>query len=145
MTTLYKFTTGGREVAYLDADDAYQPEDIRTHWAGTFPELGNASTDIDAKKQTVTHEGKEVEVDRVVSFAKKAGTKGMLFPSPLSDLIDIYKSLHPGYETIEVEPNGTTPNQLARDVQRQTGGGRWSVGWVDWKDGDVVRLHRRKQ
>lgn len=76
MTTLYKFETGGREVTYLDTDDAYQPEDIRTHWAGTFPELGNASTDIDKKKQTVTHEGNEVEVDRVVTFAKKVGTKG---------------------------------------------------------------------
>jgi len=76
MATLYKYLVGGREVTYLDPDDAYQPEDIRQHWAATFPELGNAATDIDSKAQTVTVDGAEVEVTRVVTFSKKVGTKG---------------------------------------------------------------------
>lgn len=76
MATLYKYLTGGREVTFLDPDDAYQPEDIRQHWAGTFPELGNAATDIDDKAQTVTVDGVEAEVTRVVTFSKKVGTKG---------------------------------------------------------------------
>jgi hypothetical protein len=77
MATLYKYLTGGREVTFLDADDAYQPEDIRQHWAGTFPELGNAATDIDDKAQTVTVDGADAEVTRVVTFSKKVGTKGL--------------------------------------------------------------------
>jgi PRTRC genetic system protein C len=76
MATLYKYLTGGREVTFLDPDDAYQPEDIRQHWAATFPELGNAATDIDDKAQAVTVDGSEVEVTRVVTFSKKVGTKG---------------------------------------------------------------------
>ena len=76
MATLYKFETGGREVTYLDPEDTYKAEDIRKHWAQTFPELSNASTSTDKNKQTVEHEGAEVEVDQVVTFAKRVGTKG---------------------------------------------------------------------
>lgn len=77
MATLYKYQTqGGQEVTYLDTDDAYQPEDIRQHWTQTFPELGSAQTDEKKGQQTVEVEGQPVEVDRVVSFAKKVGTKG---------------------------------------------------------------------
>jgi len=80
MATLYRYAVqGGREVTFLDADDAYQPEDIRQHWAGTFPELGQAQTEIDAKAQTVEVEGQPVTVGKVVSFVKKVGTKGATY------------------------------------------------------------------
>lgn len=77
MATLYKYQTqGGQEVTFLDSEDQYQPEDIRQHWAQTFPELGSAQTDEQKKTQTVEVEGQQVEVNRVVTFAKKVGTKG---------------------------------------------------------------------
>jgi hypothetical protein len=79
MSTLYKYAVGGREVTFLDAEDAYKPEDIRQHWATTFPELGQAQTEIDAKAQTVDVEGQPVAVGRVVSFVKKVGTKGAVY------------------------------------------------------------------
>lgn len=77
MSTLYKYQTqGGQAVTYLDPDDTYKPEDIRRHWAETFPELAQATTATDDKAQTVEVEGQPVEVTRIVSFAKKVGTKG---------------------------------------------------------------------
>ena len=77
MTTLYKYQTqGGREVTYLDQEDQYKAEDLRKHWASTFPELGNATAETKAEKQTVEVEGEQVEVDKVVTFVKKVGTKG---------------------------------------------------------------------
>jgi hypothetical protein len=77
MATLYKYQTqGGQEVTFVDQEDQYKAEDIRKHWANTFPELGNAQADEDKKAQTVEVDGESVEVDRVVTFAKKVGTKG---------------------------------------------------------------------
>jgi len=76
MATLYKYEAGGREVTYLDAEDTYSAEDVRKHWASTFPELGNATARTEEKAQTVEHEGAEVEVQKVVTFEKRAGTKG---------------------------------------------------------------------
>jgi hypothetical protein len=74
--TLFKYVTGGQEVTFLDDQGLYDAETIRKHWQGTFPELGNCQAETDAKKQTVTVEGQEVEVDRVVTYVKKVGTKG---------------------------------------------------------------------
>jgi PRTRC genetic system protein C len=66
MTTLYKYITqGGREVVFEDPTDQYKPEDVRQHWAQSFPELANATT------TETTEDGK-----KVVTFAKKVGTKG---------------------------------------------------------------------
>lgn len=82
MKTLFKFQTqGGREVTYLDAEGVYQPNDIRSHWASTFPELAQAQADEETKTQTVKYtdadgQEQEVEVERVVTFTKKVGTKG---------------------------------------------------------------------
>lgn len=80
MTTLYRYETQGREVTYLDADDAYAAEDIRRHWSETFPELSNATADTQAAPEGETLEavveGETVQVDRVVTFAKRVGTKG---------------------------------------------------------------------
>lgn len=77
MTTLYKYTTGGRDVLFTDKEDAYKPGDIQVHWASTFPELSNATAETKAGKQKVINEeGQEIEVDRVITFTKKVGTKG---------------------------------------------------------------------
>lgn len=101
MATLYKYEAGGRTVTYLDAEDTYSAEDIRKHWAGTFPELGNANSSTDETKQTVTHEGAEVEVDKVVTFAKRAGTKGgdeVWSLYKVAGFIDIGKGWHEWYD-----------------------------------------------
>lgn len=65
MATKYVYMAGGREVSYEDATDAYKPDDIRQHWAQSFPELANA-----------TWEEKKEGETRVITFAKKVGTKG---------------------------------------------------------------------
>ncbi len=65
MPTKYVYTIGGREVTFEDDADDYKPEDIKTHWAQTFPELASATWE----------ETKDGET-RVVTFAKKVGTKG---------------------------------------------------------------------
>jgi PRTRC genetic system protein C len=65
MPTKYVYLTGGREVTFDDDADAYKPDDIRQHWAATFPELASA-----------TWEEKKEDGVRVVTFAKKVGTKG---------------------------------------------------------------------
>lgn len=68
----------------------------------------------------------------------------MRFPNPLGDLIDILKSVSPLHETEEVwldkRQAEMTPNQIAREH-----GPGWAVGWVDWDDAEMVRLHRRKR
>lgn len=82
MKTLYKYQTqGGREVTFFDSEGVYQPNDIRSHWASTFPELAQAQADEETKTQTVKYtdadgQEQEVEVERVVTFTKKVGTKG---------------------------------------------------------------------
>lgn len=77
MSTLYKYVTqGGREVTFLDENDAYKPEDIRKHWSQTFPELNSATAETTTEAQTVEVEGAPVEVEKVVTFVKKVGTKG---------------------------------------------------------------------
>lgn len=65
MATKYVYMTGGREVEFVDEQDAYKPEDIKNHWAQTFPELSAATWDE-----------KEVDGVKVVTFAKRVGTKG---------------------------------------------------------------------
>jgi hypothetical protein len=83
MTTLYKYTTGGRDVTFVDDADAYDAETIRKHWQSNFPELGNCQAETKAaskkedKLKETTAEGQEVEVDKVVTFVKKVGTKGL--------------------------------------------------------------------
>lgn len=85
MTTLYKYLIGDRAVTFVDPEDAYKPEDIKTHWTQTFPELSNATAETTAakpgEKLKGMHEGQEVEVDKVVTFAKKVGTKGQALSS----------------------------------------------------------------
>jgi hypothetical protein len=82
MPTLYKYTTGGRDVLFTDKEDAYKPADIQAHWASTFPELSNATADTKAGKQKVINEeGQEIEVDKVITFTKKVGTKGQAIVS----------------------------------------------------------------
>lgn len=66
MATKYVYLAGGREVTFEDAGDVYKPEDIKTHWAATFPELSGATWE----------EKKGEDGVRVVTFAKKVGTKG---------------------------------------------------------------------
>lgn len=81
MSTLYRYETQGRPVTFLDDADAYDNETIRKHWQTSFPELGNCQAetkkaDGDQKLKETMAEGEEVEVDRVVTFVKKVGTKG---------------------------------------------------------------------
>jgi hypothetical protein len=81
MTTLFKHETQGRPVTFLDEADQYDNETIRKHWQTSFPELGNCQAETKAapkegKLKEVTAEGEEVEVDKVVTFVKKVGTKG---------------------------------------------------------------------
>lgn len=81
MSTLYKYVTNGVPVTYVDVDEQHTPEAIRTHWARTFSELGNCQAEEQKAKEGeklkgLTQEGEEVEVDRVVTFVKKVGTKG---------------------------------------------------------------------
>jgi hypothetical protein len=81
MTTLFKYETQGRPVTFLDEADQYDNETIRKHWQTSFPELGNCQAETKAapkegKLKEVTAEGQEVEVDKVVTFVKKVGTKG---------------------------------------------------------------------
>jgi PRTRC genetic system protein C len=66
MATRYVYLTGGREVEFMDEQDAYKPEDIKAHWAATFPELSAATWD----------EKKADDGTRTITFAKKVGTKG---------------------------------------------------------------------
>lgn len=83
--TLYRYITqGGREVDYFDADGQYTPEVIRKHWAESFPELSNATVEAKDEVQTIKTrdtEGNEteVEIDRLVTFSKRVGTKGALY------------------------------------------------------------------
>lgn len=65
MKTIYKYLTGGREVTFEDEEGVYKPEDIKAHWAATFPELGAATWDTTEKDGV-----------KIVTFAKKVGTKG---------------------------------------------------------------------
>ena len=81
MTTLYKYIVDGRPVQWVDEKDEHTPDAVRQAWTQTFPELGNATASEEkpkeaGKKLTVTVEGVSWEVDRVVTFAKKVGTKG---------------------------------------------------------------------
>jgi hypothetical protein len=81
MTTLFKYETQGRPVTFLDEADQYDNETIRKHWQTSFPELGNCQAETKAapkgeKLKEVMAEGEEVEVDKVVTFVKKVGTKG---------------------------------------------------------------------
>lgn len=69
MPTRYVYVTGGREVAFDDLADVYKPEDIKAHWAATFPELSAA-----------TWETTEKDGVKTVTFAKKVGTKGGEWP-----------------------------------------------------------------
>jgi len=74
MTTIYKYQTqGGREVVYEDPTDQYQAEDIRQHWAQTFPELAQAT-------MTEAVEGEGENQKKVITFAKKVGIKGNARP-----------------------------------------------------------------
>jgi hypothetical protein len=82
MTTLFRYETQGRPVTFLDDADVYDNETIRKHWQTSFPELGNCQAETkaaekDQKLKETTAEGEEVEVDRVVRFVKKVGTKGL--------------------------------------------------------------------
>jgi PRTRC genetic system protein C len=70
MPTKYVYLTGGREVEFVDEQDAYKPEDIKSHWAQTFPELSAATWDTKTGDDGV----------KVVTFAKKVGTKGLTHP-----------------------------------------------------------------
>lgn len=65
MAQKFVYTTGGRDVTLDDPDNSYTPAQIKDHWAATFPELQNA-----------TWETKEEEGVKVITFAKKVGTKG---------------------------------------------------------------------
>lgn len=83
--TLYRYITqGGRTVDYFDAGGQYTPEVIRKHWAESFPELSNAAAETKDEVQTVATRDvdgneTEVEIDRLVTFAKRVGTKGALY------------------------------------------------------------------
>lgn len=105
MTTLYKYVAqGGKAVTFLDETDVYDAETIRKHWANTFPELGSAQTSIDDKTKKATHEGQEIAVDKIVTFAKKVGTKGQ----------------HPAIAALlEVGPANTEGLGLAIKLQRE--------------------------
>lgn len=72
---IYK-TQAGREVKLLDESGAYTTAQVRDHFAGTYPELTNASSSTDDKAQTVEYEGRQVDVGKIVTFAKRVGTKG---------------------------------------------------------------------
>lgn len=63
---IFKYLIGGKWVTYEDADDVYSPEDIKAHWAATYPELSAATWD-----KTSGPNGEEI-----YTFAKKVGTKG---------------------------------------------------------------------
>lgn len=85
MTTLYKYMVEDRAVTFLDPESVYKPEDIKTHWTQTFPELSNAIAETKAakagEKLKEVHEGQEVEVEKVVTFVKKVGTKATAITS----------------------------------------------------------------
>lgn len=61
------YTTGGQDVTIDDPNNDYTAEQIKAHWATTFPELANATWDT-----------KEVDGVKVVTFSKKVGTKGFV-------------------------------------------------------------------
>lgn len=80
--TLYKYVTGGKEITFHDNEGQYSPEQIKAHWAGSFPELAQAETKVEAfdEPQEVTFEtdGEQVTatVDQVVTFEKQVQTLG---------------------------------------------------------------------
>lgn len=65
MAQKFVYLTGGREATLDDPEGVYTPQQIKDHWAATFPELRNASWE----------EKVEGEV-KVITFAKEVGTKG---------------------------------------------------------------------
>ncbi|MBD3309568.1 hypothetical protein GF348_24525 [candidate division KSB3 bacterium] len=65
MATLYKYPHGDYE--YLDEGDEFTTEQMKAHLAQYFPELANASV-----------EESEDDGVHVVTFVKRAGTKGAL-------------------------------------------------------------------
>lgn len=71
---IFKYLIGGKWVTYEDADDVYSPDDIRAHWAATYPELSAATWD-----KTAGPNGEEV-----YTFAKKVGVKGGDWPAWIS-------------------------------------------------------------
>jgi PRTRC genetic system protein C len=66
MAQKFVYTTGGRDVTLEDPADDYTPAQIKDHWAATFPELAGATWDTKTGDDGV----------KVITFAKKVGTKG---------------------------------------------------------------------
>lgn len=64
----------------------------------------------------------------------------------LDDVIDIYKSIHPGYETKVVPGAGRTPREAA-----QAEGKGWKPGYhsdhdpAEYGGRGYVRIHRKKK
>lgn len=139
MATLYKYEAGGRTATYLDPEDQYSAEDIRKHWAQTFPELGNATSSTDEKKQTVTHEGAEVEVDKIVTFEKRVGTKGsdeMLSLFEVAGFVNTGQGWHTWYEEQVRAENADEAGRLILERVQQAYENK--VSWRE--DGPEIEL-----
>jgi PRTRC genetic system protein C len=66
MAQKFIYLASGQEVTLDDPTDSYTPDQIKQHWTTTFPELSNASWE----------EKRAEDGTRVITFAKKVGTKG---------------------------------------------------------------------
>lgn len=88
MTQRFVYVTAGQEYSLDDPNDDYTPQQVKDHWAATFPELGNASWDT-----------KEADGVKVITFAKKVGTKGAIHPA-IAALLAIPERPLPGCDLL---------------------------------------------
>lgn len=72
MAQKFVYMASGQEVELDDPTDAYTPQQIKDHWTTTFPELSNASWE----------EKRAKDGTKVITFAKKVGTKGASLDLP---------------------------------------------------------------
>lgn len=118
MPTRYVYVTGGREVAFDDPADVYKPEDIKVHWAATFPELGAATWEVTEKDGV-----------KIVTFAKKVGTKGGEWP----DWVSVEERLPEEYECVIVVSPEMDVVTIGNWVTPQEGDDQ--SGWVVFDGG----------
>lgn len=77
MATIYRYAQGNYE--FRDENNEFTVEDVKRQLTQYFPELANATT-----------ETSQAGADTVVTFVKKAGTKGLSESVSDADLLKLY-------------------------------------------------------
>lgn len=138
MSTLFRYETQGRPVTYLDTEDQYDAEFMRKHWSAHFSELGNCQSEVKQagageKLKGLTQEGEEVEVDRIITYAKKVGTKGLPIDDQVGPLTED--------EARAIIERATAPDSTAADRQRFYAHSRQSLSSVRALMTEAFALH----